>query len=145
MNKLQLVNLLIWIVIVVTIVCVECRDDYTYRAYIMHDQYVGDIMVDGHRYISVLIMDVEPLTNKRGDFDLIYNNKYGWYLACSPDHGAPYHGLVSSGERTQLYFAHEYKTKSDLANGEAIGVRWTNPLIMDPVIDGVGSIKSRWI
>lgn len=145
MNKLQLFNLLILIVIVVSIVYVEYRDDYTYRAYIMHDQYVGDIIVDGHRYISVLIMDVEPLVNKRGDADLIYDDKYGWNLACSVNYGAPYHGLVSTGERTQLYFAYEHKIRSDLVNGDAIGVRWTKPLIMNPVINGVGSIKSGWL
>lgn len=37
------------------------------------------------------------------------------------------------------------RTRSNLVNGEAIGVRWTNPIIGDPVIRGVGSIQSGFI
>ena len=146
MNKTFVFMMLFWIVGASSILYLDYRDDYTYRAYILHDQYIGDIMIDGKPYIGILIMDVEPLRNKEKDMDLYYNErKYGWYLSCVVDSDDPYHGVIKTGDAARLYFVGENNIRCDLVNGEAIGVRWTNPIIGKHVIHGVGPLKSGFI
>lgn len=117
------------------IVYAEWREPYHYRAYILNDQYIGNITADGNMYTNILIMDIQPLVDNRENIKLYYEDtKYGFhyrYNVEDPD-------LHPVGAQHKIYFANEKVIRSDLKNNDVIAARWTNPIIGKSYIRGVG-------
>lgn len=106
--------------------------DYYYRAYLLQDQYIGDI--EGCE--DVLIMDVIVLSFPDGELDLFYDDKYAFNL-CTDGHIEPQLNFVATKQVSRLYFANENQIRTDLKDDTVIVARWKNNLIRADVISGV--------
>lgn len=112
-------------------------DEYYYRAYLLDDQYIGDIEDNGQTYENVLTMDVIPVMDKTtGELNLRYEpEKYGFNLYYNLDDSMS--NFVATKPPHRLYFANEDSIRTDLENGTVIVARWKKNLIRRDVIRGV--------
>jgi hypothetical protein len=114
--------------------------DYYYRAYVLEDQYIGDITVHGTTYNDVLIMKVQPLKDIHGNIDLIEPmQKYGFHVAYNLND--PISNFEPYGSSHLLYFANENRTISDIQGNDIIVARWLNPYVGNDRVQGIKKIE----
>lgn len=116
--------------------------DYYYRAYVLEDQYIGDIQVHDTTYNGILIMKVQPLKDNHGNIDLIEPmQKYGFHVAYNLND--PISNFEPQGTPHLLYFANENRTLSDIQTNDVIVARWLNPYLGNDRVQGLKKIE-QW-
>jgi hypothetical protein len=118
-------------------------DKYYYRAYILEDQYIGDITDNGQIYTDVLIFEVQPLVDKstgsvflpEPEYKYGYHTKYN----LNDDPLVNFYMDPKIGLH-KLYFAKEHSLRSDLETNDIIVARWHNSLFGSNYIRGIETI-----
>lgn len=128
MNKKLILGLILYIAIITLITYSNMtandydnlRDGY-YRAYVVNEQYIGDITVNGYNHTDILLMNVTPIYYAYGKQDLWFEYEYYIFgdLTILDDKY-----LMPTEKYKTLYFADENEIRQDIQNGDWIYAFW---------------------